>query len=130
MCNKIKKEEGKENSLSHGGRWKRTGIKQRDLFHDCIQQRGIIEKWLQPVPIDLKALAYGLTFDFNCPIRINVNNNKSSHRLPDGSASTIFIIFILFYVFFIFFIFFVFLIYLFFDLKKTIMQQFLTNSKL
>jgi len=31
------------------------------------------------VPTDLKALSCGLTFDFNCPIRINVSNNKRSN---------------------------------------------------
>jgi len=79
MCNKSTEGEGKENSLSHGGRWKRSGIKQRDLLYDCIQQRGIAKEWLQPVSIDLKALACGLTFDFNCSIRINISNNKRSN---------------------------------------------------
>jgi len=37
MSNKSKEGEGKENPLSHGRRWKRSGIKQRDLLHDCIQ---------------------------------------------------------------------------------------------
>ena len=79
MCNKSKEGEGKENSLSQGGRWKRSGIKLRDLFHNCIQQRGIVEEWLQLMPIDLEAFSYGLTFDFNCPIRINISNNKRSN---------------------------------------------------
>ena len=78
-CDKSKEGEGKENSLSHGGRWKISRIKQRDLFHDCIQQRGIAEEWLQSVSIDIKALSCGLTFDFNYPIRINVSNNKRSN---------------------------------------------------
>jgi hypothetical protein len=41
------KQKEKENSLSHGGGgWEGSRIKQRNLLHNCIQQRRIAEEWL------------------------------------------------------------------------------------